>query len=430
MRNRSHARRSASPKALACATLAVSLASCREAPNEPAPGSEGRGVSGALGGTVSDGSRIYACNKATPTPLGAAHRYQYSIVRFRYPRAAIVGSSGVTNRKLLITNADGDTVAGATCLVPNTRLGLALSDAVFDNLARVTATPPARAQRRNGITTLQLTARRAHTAAGPREPLGAPVCLRSGDCVVLEPAAPSAPVSLSIQYGGYTPPSWPSPRYDPYDPGCRYDSFYGCDYSQGNGGGGGDYWDEPPSINDNGIEFTCPAGSPSCLKELNANQRAMLTRAVALFKPDAELRLISAACANAAFAISAHLQANMIYTGWRSLQNPQANLGSNGLPHLAETGINRTAGSPTQGSYVVHVEDDFLYAVLTGTAVGGLVYTEQDLANVLLHEGMHLWNEGLTYQHGQYDTVPLSTAPFNLVNPKSASAATSLSCIK
>jgi hypothetical protein len=310
------------------------------------------------------------------------------------------------SRSLVVTNADGDTLSVSSCAVPATRVGMQLADSLFDNVASFTTARRVRSGRRGSVTILQLSSPRAQRPVRSSSRLNAPVCVSATACVAL--TSPKSVVSLS---GQYVPP----PPPDPWADQCEWDYFYGCQFSVPNGGGGGGGSWDPDVINngpsDDSYEFVCGTNSPKCLVELTPSERRLVENAMSRILPDAEL---SEPCRNAALVLRAYYNQGQIYTG---INGP----GQNGKRHSAATGTDLTAGSPTYGRLVIHVDRGFMNsAELSGVLWDGYDFDEIDLINVLLHEAMHAVsvNQLPLYTHGENSTAPYAEAGFNLVNPR------------
>ncbi len=392
-------------RALTGASLAVAASGCSDVASSPTDLSTRTGLQlSSLNERIS-----FPCKSARANPVGAVHKNRYSIIRFDYPQTAVHPNGRTVARSLIVTDAGGDTLSVTTCAVPATSVGLQLAQALFDNVATRSSARRTRADRADGSTMLQLSFTRLQRRKNPISRLDAPVCVSTTNCVSLTPS--DSPVSLTIQYGPPPPPGDGPGGSNP----CEYDGFYGCDFSNPNGGGGGgNSWDPDVFVGepaDTDLRFVCSPESQTCLKPLSNTEYVVIESAMMRFKPDDEM---NEACRIAAMVARAHLASGFIYTGVSNHEFGNEH-------HLGLTGTDEKVGSRTYGMRVMHLEQDFMASVQGAFIVGNQDYDELDLANVLLHEAMHLVENGLRYNHpstGPGSAPPFATGPFALVNPR------------
>jgi hypothetical protein len=431
-KHRNHSSRKNVSAAVACATFAVGAVSCSDGSKDPISAVRPLGGAEVSASTLEDlrNGVVLPCRRSAPARVGRTERRRFAAVAFAYPQSAVSGSPRFVQRRLVMLNAEGDTLGVTECVVPNSRVGMRLSDAIFDGVRAHTTARVQRIARSSESTVYQLASTRAHPARRSGIDIGAPICLPSGECTIL--TAGSTAVALS----GRRDPSPPSaPWFPQYCDPSEWSSFYGnpCDNSMGGSGGHGgtdgwnwDYVDGYPKDHD--LDFYCDNSSSTCLRTLSEEERNAIQDAIGLFKDLQELYETDRVCYDAAYVAKLYFDTGRIFAG---TDGPD----SRGYRHLAESGTGRAPGA-TKDQTVIHLDEGFLSSArlpnvfVVGGTYPDIDYTIRDLANVLLHEGLHLYNAGRTYFHPDTEVAPFTSNGFSAVNPQTYTTPTSTRCLR
>ena len=150
----------------------------------------------------------------------------------------------------------------------------------------------------------------------------------------------------------------------------------------------------------------CPPDVDGGLKDLTAEQRAMILQAISKFKTQG----VPTVCAEATLRIcnASAGQGAWMYAGNGAIPDDK------NYPHAAQT-LTWTNASGAITEYVVHIDDDIFDSVRQGSL------SMSAFANLLLHEGMHTVidpNTGNGYAHDGAKGEPYPQ-PFSLVHSDS-----------
>jgi hypothetical protein len=399
--------------ALARATVALAAATaCTEGPAAP-PDRKASvdDLQAGVGAIATDARGLYSCYTVTRGRNRNSEPFLVTGSRFAYSASALDARGAARRRTLVVTGDNNDTLSVTNCAVPATAAGDRVADVLFARVSDLTTSATVQRTRAGGRTTLRLAASPQRSAQRSAAQFVVPVCTIQGECATLAPRR--SDVSLSAMPGGGNDP-WGIP-----DDPCEYDYFYGCAFSQPNGGGGGANSWEPDVIDGSpaeaGVQFICNNGvtNGTCLRELSNAEAALFINTMTLVKPTDQLALVSQACKNAAFMVQYYYDHGRILAG---TNGPDGN----GFRHAAQYGTDQTPGSPTYGLTVIHIDYAILAAVQGVYTLNGIRYDMRDLANILLHEGMHAWTNMGTYSHPDPDTIPSTSEGFRDVPYRSS----------